>query len=512
MPNSASSIGKKMAKGAAWMVGVRFALRGIGLVSTIILARLLVPDDFGLVALASLLFGILLILGDFGFDNYLIKEQDADRSYYDTVWTMTIIRGLIVAAALALSAPLAVAFFDEPRIAAVLYCLAGFSVLMSLKNVGVVDFRKDMTFGREFTFTIVPKIGAFVVTVGLAVLWRDYWALIAGMAAHYVVALVASFVMHPYRPRLSLARWRRIIGFSIWLLLNNIMGYINVRSDEFVIGRLMGTASVGMYAIAHEVASTPTSELVAPIRRAIFPGYAKLAVRPEALRDGFIDVWALVLLAVTPMAVGISLTAEYLVPLALGWKWIEAIPLIQVLAFFGLFAVLNSNTSPVYLALGHPRILTGLMALYMVIKLPLLIWAVSAHGPIGAAWAATATTGIVACVDLAVVSRFLKLSLPHMARATWRIVVATALMTGAVVQIDLALPAGAETGDMAVKLAAMALGGAAVYVFVALALWRLSGRPPRSPESAALKLIMPIVGRALPAAARVRPPQSRDQA
>lgn len=499
MTQSVEGIGRQIAKGAAWMIGMRFATRGIGLVSTVILARLLVPADFGLLALATLLFGLLLIFGEFGFDNYLIKHQDADRSYYDTVWTLTLIRNVIMAALLAAVAPFAVDFFNEPRLQAVLYCLAGFALLMGFNNVGVVDFRKDMTFGRDFTYMIAPKFGSFFVTVACAIIWRSYWALVVGMASTHTLKLIASYAMHPFRPRFDLSRLRQVLGFSVWLLINNILGYGIVRSGEFIIGRMLGTHSVGVFSVAFEVSNMPTSELVMPIRRALFPGYAKMAVRPEALRNGFIDVWSLILLVVSPMAFGIYLTADYLVPLALGAKWLDAVPLIKVLALYGFFATVASNAGPIFLALGRPNIITCIAGFHLLIKVPALIWAISVAGTIGAAWAATIASALATMLSMTLVIRVLKLSLRDMLAAMWRTGVATALMAGVVVQIDYAMPAGPGSGEMILKLATLIGAGAAAYVFVALALWHFSGRPERSAESAALKLARPVLRRAFPA-------------
>ncbi len=494
MPDSVSSIGNQIAKGAAWMIGMRFAMRGIGLVSTIILARLLTPEDFGVVAIATMLFGFLLMLGEFGFDTYLIKKQDADRSYYDTVWTMTVIRGLLLAAILITTAQYAADFFNEPRIQPIIYCLAGFAVVTSLYNVGVVDFRKEMTFDRDFLYMVIPKIASFAVTVICAFMWRDYWALVVGMATNYFCVLVLGYIMHPYRPRFSLIRAREILGFSIWLLLNNILGYFNLRYDEFVLGRMMGSASVGLYSVSYEVSNMPTSELVAPIRRAIFPGYAKLAVSREKLADSFVGIWSTVLLVVGPMAFGILLVADYLVPVALGAKWIEAIPLIQVLAIYGFFGVLVSNGGPIYFVLGRPQFFAGLIGISLLVKIPTLIWAVDTYGVIGAAWAATFAAGLYALLDLTTVSILLKLSIGRLFGSCWRAVVAMTIMIGAVVQLDKWIVTEPHISALAIKLVVLSLSGAAIYAGTVIGLWQLCGRPQSSAEAVVLRLLAKTLG------------------
>src|SRR5690348_14630784 len=132
-----SSLGARIAKSAAWMVAARLALRSIGLVSTVFLARLLRPEDFGLVALAMALVGTLEMLGNFSFDLALIREGRATREHYDTVWTLTIIRSAAVAVVLAALARPAASFFSDPRVEAIVYCLAVATFLEGLQNVGI---------------------------------------------------------------------------------------------------------------------------------------------------------------------------------------------------------------------------------------------------------------------------------------------------------------------------------------------------------------------------------------
>ena len=145
------------------------------------LARLLVPADFGLVAMATALSGALAAMSEFGFAVALIQNQTADRRYYDTAWTLGLIRGLLVAGALAACAdPLATMFADQ-RLEPILHVLAVGLVITSFENIAVVDFRKDLQFHREFYYRALAKIASFAFTVSLAVLLRNYWALVSGI-------------------------------------------------------------------------------------------------------------------------------------------------------------------------------------------------------------------------------------------------------------------------------------------------------------------------------------------
>ncbi|MBT5458103.1 MAG: oligosaccharide flippase family protein, partial [Rhodospirillaceae bacterium] len=144
MTTDPSDIGKRTAIGAGWTVLMRFAVRSVGIVSTLILARLLVPADFGLVALAMTLLALLEVMSHFNFEVFLVREPDADRSHYDTAWTLTVLRGIVIAVLLVMMAPLAAGFFNEPRLENVVYAIAALTGLVGFTNIGIVEFQKHL--------------------------------------------------------------------------------------------------------------------------------------------------------------------------------------------------------------------------------------------------------------------------------------------------------------------------------------------------------------------------------
>ncbi|TMQ29638.1 MAG: lipopolysaccharide biosynthesis protein, partial [Nitrospirae bacterium] len=141
-----------MARGAGWMVMLRMADRVLGVISLGILARMLLPEHFGLVALAGSLGGLLEILSELSVELALIRGSQSDRRLYDSAWTIKIVRGLVVSVILLLLAPTVARFFAEPRIEVVVYYLALASFILSFENIGVVEFRKHLAFEKEFTY------------------------------------------------------------------------------------------------------------------------------------------------------------------------------------------------------------------------------------------------------------------------------------------------------------------------------------------------------------------------
>ena len=488
------AVNRSMAKGAVWMVGMRLAIRFIGIISTIILARLLVPEDFGLVAMATMIYGFIEIMGQFSFDVALIQKQDAGRDYYDTAWTLSIIRGLVTALVLFAGAGIAADFFGDLRLVEIIYVLCLVAFIGSFANIGIVDFRKDMNFGKDFQYMVSVKLFSFVVTLVFAFMLRTYWALVIGIASSTLAQFGLSYFMHPFRPRWSFFRWREIMNFSKWLVLNNILMFANQRSDSLIVGKILGAATLGLYTVAYEIATMATSELVAPIRRALLPGYAKLAHDPEALRRSFVDGFALIMMIAAPVAIGMGLVADPLVRLFLGDKWLAAIPMLQALAIFGLLQISSGNIGPVFLALGRPRLVIIVTAITVGIGIPLTIFATLRWGVTGTIWSLVATNFAAAIVCLVLAVRVMKLSPAGLIVAVWRTFVALSVMVLIVWLVSASYTDDDSARSLPLILASEIVAGALAYIGTHLGLWRLCGSPDGS-EQQALGAVVATIGR-----------------
>jgi O-antigen/teichoic acid export membrane protein len=471
------NIGREIARGAAWMVLMRVAVRAIGLVSTIILARLLVPADFGLVALANTFIAAVEILGEFGFTYALIRDQQADRKMYDTAWTLSVITAAVVAVTVGVIAHPAALFFGDARLEAVVYAMALATFVAGFENVGTVNFRKDLEFGRDFRFMVARKLISFVVTIALALIWQNYWALVAGIVAGKFGGVALSFAMQSYRPRFSLAAWRDLFGFSKWLLVTNVVRFIHRKADIFILARLFSPYELGLYAVASEIASLPTSELVMPVQRALFPGFARLAHDKAVLARSYLESLAIMLLIAAPAAVGIAATADPLVRLFLGPNWLAAIPLLQLLTIHGVLRLGVANAGSAMIALGRVRMLTQIEIAFVTVQIPSLIVGAWWGGVAGTAAAIAATAGINLLITMALTLRALEVSVGRLLAAVWRTLASGAVMGGAVVILlrrwsDMALP----DYTWLQLLAGVSLG-VMIYPSVHLGLWAVCGRP-----------------------------------
>lgn len=471
-PEAAQPIGVHIARGAAWMVSMRWLMRAIGLINTVVLARILSPDDFGIMAMSAVIVELLMMLGDTNVDIALIRDPKISRGIYDSAWTIQAMFGLGVALIVVAATPALVAYYDDPRVAVVMYILALRPAILGFENVGVVEFRKTLDFAKEFRYWIFRRLSLFVFGLILALTLRNYLALAIAAPVSALVAVVFSFTMSGYRPRLCFSHIGLVWGASRWMILQNTSQVALERADEFVIGGVATPTAVGNYYIAGQVAPMPTRELAWPVERALMPTYAKITGDAAELRRTVIAVMGLMAVVCFSAGVGIMSVAQDFVLTVFGRQWLPAIPFFEWLAIFGVFAGLGRPLMPLFYALHHERRYGLLSAAQVIVTLPLLFYA--AHRIDLVAVAATRTLVAVAFFLVFVWSatRISALTLGDFVRVLWRPALASAAMAMVVKALHddtIAWPI--------LSLARDCLIGAAAFLIALLALWIAAGRP-----------------------------------
>ncbi len=389
--NNSASLTARVAKGTAWLVGARFLMRGIGFINMIIVARLLVPEDFGLVAVGISAMQLVQGFSNIGLAQAVVKFHDADRNDYDTLFTLSVIRAGVIALLLFCLGPIAASFYDDPRLIFIFTGIAFYPVFLGLINPRFYEFERELDFSREFIATVADKVVSVMVSIGIALVFRSYWALILGLLAGGFVQMLVSFIVRPYLPRLTLIAWRRVLGFSGWLTGISFVVSLNNKLDNFILARFIGLPATGIYSLGSQLAGLITSELADPVARAIYPGLSEMRGRAEEMRQAFLGGVAAVAAIALPAAFGASFVADDLVLLVLGEKWGDAVPVLKYLApAFGIQALLLS-THYYAIARDKTRLVFVRELAFTTLKLPIFIWASANYGLLGAVLAATGT-------------------------------------------------------------------------------------------------------------------------
>jgi len=467
------------------LVALKVLDRSIGIVSMVILARLLVPADFGLVAMATAIIAIIELLSAFNFDMALIQSQQATRAHYDTAWTLNVAMAAACALLVAAAAFPAGAFYGDSRLGPIMLWLALATWIRGFENVGVVEFRKELQLNREFELLLTRRIGVFLVTISIALATRSYWALVLGILTGSVGGVILSYVFHPFRPRFDLTARGELLHFSKWMVFSNVINTLASRAADLIIGKSLGPGPLGLFSLAHEISHLPSTDLSAPVNRAVYPGYAKVASDQAMLTTQFLGVLGLTALLTTPAAVGIAAVAPLLVPLLLGDAWAEAVPLMEILALSGLLVSLRTNAGYVFLALGRSELLTVMTAVRFAIAVPALVVGTIYFGAKGAAWTILGTSIVMLPVTHCFMRRALQIRWAEHGSVLWRPAIAALGMALLVREYLEWTEHGFTVNNGVPALASAVVLGITIYVLFTGLLWALSGFP----QSAEARLV-----------------------
>lgn len=490
--NRSGSIYGHMIRGSAWALLMRWGMRSIGIVSIMVLARLLTPEDFGIVAMNAATIGMIHVFSDMGIPMMILREKSLTSKLCHTAWTLQLLQGIAIALVLIAVAPLAVRYFGEPRLLDVVYVAAGMAVITGAESIGMVLVRRELDFAKDFRFNMYKRVIVFVVTIILAIILRDYWALIFGQVCGALGGLALSFGMHSYRPRLSLKHSKRFLIFSLSIIPLSIGRFLVGKVDFLVVGRLSTTALAGSYQVIADLASMTTQEITAPVGRALFPSYAKLLDRPEELSAAFLRVFGSIAMICVPLGLGLSAVADDFVRVLLGDQWIDGVPLLQWLAVLSVAGALNRNMSgSILVVTGHERLSMYAVWCQLAALVPAVLIGGHLNGALGVAQGATVAALLVVPLMAQFLTMAVQLNIGALVRAVSRPLIAGALMVTALELIALD-----GFGLAAVRLFFDVLIGAAVYAATVFCLWWATGRPAGVEASAVAWLTSKVRGRA----------------
>jgi len=220
--------------------------RLLGFISLLVLAQILVPADFGLIAMASAIAAGIEAVSQIGVKDALVRLRDDSTDFYDTAFTLQVARGLITGLVIAASAFVSDASLGDPRLRPILFLLASLSVISGFENIGIIQLARTLNFRAQVLLQAIPRLLGFFATVAVALLLRSYWSLLAGLVITRLFSVGFSYAAVPHRPRLSLRGCRYIVYFSFWSWASSIAVFIWSRSDPFILGPVLGPSLLGL--------------------------------------------------------------------------------------------------------------------------------------------------------------------------------------------------------------------------------------------------------------------------
>ena len=394
------TVGKRLVSSSAIIFLEKLVIKGIQFVRTVVVARILFPDDLGLFAMASLALGITNVFFTTGFASALIYEKDAEK-YLDSAWTVNVIRGILLSILLFfVVAPLAGIFFKNPAAVPFARALAVVCFIGGFENVALVFFQKELQFIRLFLFDVASVVVQVIVTIVSVVLLRSAWALVFGVIAAHLTNLIVSYMVHPFRPRftLDMAGARRLFKFGKWISVTAILGFFINQGDSAIVGRVLDASSLGFYQIAFALGMLPAAEFTRSFSSVLFPLYAKVRHDAEKLKDSFIRVSRVLFLISVPASFGILALAPDIVRMVYGEKWLPLVPALYVLVFLGLIRTVDYAVSPLLLGIGKPRVQTETLIAQTVVMYVGIVPLTKMFGTVGTALSVVIGAAVLVCI------------------------------------------------------------------------------------------------------------------
>jgi len=376
-------------KGFSWLTAFRVITRIASIGKTAVMARFLSPTQFGLFGVASLLLSFVEVITETGVNVFLIHQKDI-KDYLPTAWLVSIIRGIIIAVVMVLSAPLVAGFFKAPESIPLLYVMSLVPFLRGFINPAVVKFQKDLLFKEEFYFRTIILFLEIMATIIFLYSNADPISLIWGLIVGVLVEVILSYVMISERPHFAFSKSYiiELLHHSKWITSAVIFNYGFERGDNIIVGRMLNTQALGIYDMAYRFSMLPITEVANMLVRVVFPVFVKISDDYERLRKAYLKTIFAVTSIVTPFGIIVFLFPTQIISILLGDQWLAAAEVLKILAVLGVVRAISQAISSLLLALNKVKYITLTTFIGLFGMLATIVPLILMFGIVGAAYAA----------------------------------------------------------------------------------------------------------------------------
>lgn len=355
-----NSLTSKVLKGGGWMVASRILTKAVGIVATIILARILTPEAFGLVAVGLISVNILKVFTEVGIKQALIKETSENtETFLNTAWTVELIRGLLIFILVFFAAPFIASFFNQPEAIDIIRVLALVPLLNGITNIKIIYLQKELEFNKQFIYELSPIFGSLFISIPLAFILENVWAIVFGTIASEVLRVGLSYYLIWFLPKfeLNLEYFKQMFGFGKWIFVSTIVSYFAMELDTYFAAKFFDARLLGIYTLAFTISTKPIIEVGKALTKVLFPAFAKMNNNLERIRAAYLKSSTILYLILVPLSVGLFLVAESFVHIFLGEKWLEMILPLKILSLATVFRGFALMASGIYNGIGRPELI-----------------------------------------------------------------------------------------------------------------------------------------------------------
>jgi PST family polysaccharide transporter len=461
---SSQQLDRSLVHSIAWTGAIKWITQVLAWVSTIVVARVLTPADYGLVAIASTFIGFVTMINEFGLGTAVVTKRDLEERQIAQLNTLAVLLGLagfLVSCAMAI--PLS-RFFEASELTWVLVAMGASFLIGAFRTVPSALLEKDLEFKLLAMVEGGQAIIASLCVVALALLGWGYWSLVVGM-----IMGTAAWTLFTLLYRTHAFRWPALqyltdtLTFSWHLILMRVSWYVATNADRFIIGKILGQAALGSYSFACTLASVPIEKVTGLVNRVTPAFFSAMQTDYVSLRRYILNLTEGLALVTFPATIGLALVADDFVLLLLGDQWTGVIVPLEILAGYGAFRSIMPLLSTVLLVTGQSR-LGMLNSLWSVVALLPAFYFGSQWGIIGVAAAWMVTHPFLTIPIYSIVFKRIGLPLASYLRSLWPATSGCFVMAGVVLLAKYMLP---TDWPRIIHLGALGAVGAAAYLLTA---------------------------------------------
>jgi len=341
----------------------------MNLTKALILTTLLLPIDFGLMAIASSIIFFIQGITETGLRTALTQKKGNIEEYLDIAWTIEFIRNLILFIILYISAPYLASFFQESRILLILRTTSIGIIISGFDNIRIVYYRRNLEFSKQFLLDIIPISINIICTIILAIVFKNIWALIVGFLVHRVVLCILSYILYPHLPKIKFDKKKslELLNFGKWIFGSAIAVQMRKQGITMFIGKIFSLGLLGYYNRAVVFSQQIIDELIKIFWQVGFPAFSSIQNNRSKVKRNYIKLLSISAFIGMPISMGLFILTEDFIYLFLQEEWWPIIPLMKLFAIQGLLISINSPSGIVMQSIGRPDISTKISIMSVII-------------------------------------------------------------------------------------------------------------------------------------------------
>jgi O-antigen/teichoic acid export membrane protein len=405
------SLTKLATKGIMWTGVSQITMQILSFTVTLILARLLLPEDFGLIGMSSIFIGVILTFNELGLSAGLVQRKDLDEKHINACFWISIAVGVLLCLLTLIISPLVAQFFNEPLLDSLLKASSIIFVLGSLMVVPQSLMTRDIKLKELALAAITSEIIGDIVAIISALSGFGVWSLVFKTLTLNLSLVVIYWLVHPWRPspKLDLTGFKEIFNFSSKVMGTNIVSYANASIDPLLIGKMLGSTQLGFYSVAVQMVSFPMRKVSSIMVGAVFPVFSRVQDDHEKLRKGYLKATRFISILTFPAISGLFIVAPEFITLMLGPKWLPAIMPLRILSIAGFFGAVFVLANPIFLSKGRSDLTFKFTIITLIISAIAIFFALP-YGINGVAAAVTLVGLLMGIIRQILVNKLIDMS------------------------------------------------------------------------------------------------------